>query len=181
MTAVPPCEPLATPAAPSGCAIVDNGPPSGPGEPAKTNGLEREVTPLDNFLLTQFGKANGFEWYFASGRPFLDFEYGRDSSFLVADHLANVDPDHEGPLVVTQNATMDVPVIAIGGSNGLTPEAKDFDGYLGSIATPEADKEVHILGGYAHLDPLTAADNEAVPLIEDFVNRLLQRKLLETF
>lgn len=166
-----------------GCAILDNGPPSDPNDPTappRKNGLEREVSPIDNFLRTQFGKANGFEWYFSSGRPFLDFAYGRDSSALVAEHLA-LDPGDEGPLVVTQNAAMDVPVIAIGGSNGLTPEPKSFAGYLGSIATPAAWKEVHILEGYAHLDPITAADNEAVPLIEDFVNRVQQRKLLETF
>ena len=163
-----------------GCAILDNGPPSAPGDPPRKNGVEREVSPIDNFLQTQFGKANGFEWYFVSGRVFLDFGYGRDASALVAEFLA-LDPGDEGPLVVTQNASMDVPVIAIGGSNGLTPETKSFAGYLGSIATPAAWKEVHILEGYAHLDPITAADNEAVPLIEDFVNRVQQRKLLETF
>jgi hypothetical protein len=123
---------------------------------------------------------NGFEWYFASGRPFLDFAYGRDSSALVAEALA-LDPGHEGPLVITRNAEVDLPVIAIGGSNGLAPEPKSFAGYLGSIATPEADQEVHILEGYAHLDPLTAADNQAVPLLEDFILRVQQRKLRGAF
>jgi pimeloyl-ACP methyl ester carboxylesterase len=145
-----------------GCALVDNGPPFGP---------EREVTSLDAFAKTQFGKANGFEWYFASGRPNLDFSYGRDASALVAEHLAR-DPRDEGPLVITQNARVDVPVLAIGGSNGLTPEASSFAGYLGSIATPEEDREVHILEGYAHLDVLTAQDNEAVPLVADFIRRV---------
>ena len=163
-----------------GCAILDNGPPSAPADPPKTNGVEREVTPVNAFLQTQFGKANGFEWYFASGRPNLDFAYGRDSSALVAEHLA-LHPGDEGPLVVTQNASMDLPVLCIGGSNGLAPEPKSFDRYLDSIATPEADQEVHILTGYAHLDPLTARNNEAVPLIESWISRLLQRKLLETF
>ncbi|MCL4686890.1 hypothetical protein KJ059_19290 [Myxococcota bacterium] len=164
-----------------GCALLDNGPPSGPGENPRVNGVEREVTPMDNFLHTQFGKANGFEWYFAAARPSLDFGYGRDSSALVTEHLASVDPNDEGPLVITQNGVMDVPVIAIGGSNGLTPEAKSFGHYLGSIATPAADQEIHILEGYAHLDVINAADNEAVPLLEDWTNRLLQRKLLEGF
>ena len=76
---------------------------------------------------------------------------------------------------------MDAPVLCIGGSNGLAPEAKSFDRYLDSVATPEADQEVHILEGYAHLDLLTARKNDAVPLIEDWVNRLLQRKLLGSF
>jgi hypothetical protein len=176
---LPTCPPAVFEISP-GCAIVDNGPPSDPNDPPRINGVEREVSSLDAFLGTQFGKANGFEWYFASGRPFLDFSYGRDSSALVAQHLA-LDPTHEGPLVVTQNANVDVPVIAIGGSNGLAPEPKSFASYLGSIATPAAWKEVHVLEGYAHIDPLTAAHNEAVPLIEDFVNRVQQKKLLETF
>jgi len=83
--------------------------------------------------------------------------------------------------VITQNAAVDVPVICLGGSNGLAPEAKSFDSYLASIATPAADKEVHILEGYAHLDPLNAANNDAVPLIEDWINRVQQKKLLENF
>jgi hypothetical protein len=134
------------------------------------------VTAIDDFLRTQFGKANGFEWYFVSGRVGLDFSYGNDSSALVAESLL-ADPRDEGPLVITQNAAVDVPVLAIGGSNGLAPEAKSFDGYLGSIATPAADKRVVVLEGYAHLDPISATDNLAVPEIADFVNELLVRKV----
>jgi hypothetical protein len=65
-----------------------------------------------------------------------------------------------------------VPVLAIGGSNGLTPEAKSFESYLGSIATPPERQEVHILEGYAHLDVLTADQSEAVPLLADFIRRM---------
>jgi hypothetical protein len=158
-----------------GCALIDNGPPSDPHDPTAPpheNGPEREVSSIDTFAKTQFGKLNGFEWYFASGRPNLDFAYGRDSSALVAEHLASVDPHHEGPLVITQNANVDLPVIAIGGSNGLTPEPKSFASYLGSIATPQQWKEIHIVGGYAHLDVTTAEENEAVPLIADFIRRV---------
>ena len=140
---------------------------------APANDPEREVTSVDTFALTQFGKLNGFEWYFAAGRPNLDFLYGRDSSALVAEHLA-LDPGHEGPLVLTQNARVDVPVIAIGGSNGLTPEPRSFAGYLASIATPPEQTEVHVLEGYAHLDVVSAEENEAVPLIADFIRRLLR-------
>ena len=74
--------------------------------------------------------------------------------------------------MITQNAAVDVPVICLGGSNGLAPEAKPFDSYLASIATPAADKEVQILEGYAHLDPLNAANNDTVPLIEEWINRV---------
>jgi hypothetical protein len=169
---LPTCPPNVEDASP-GCALLDNGPPSGPGEAPRVNGAEREVTSLDTFAKTQFGKANGFEWYFASGRPNLDFSYGRDSSALVAESLAR-DPHDEGPLVITQNARVDVPVLAIGGSNGLTPEPKSFDGYLGSIATPDDDRQVHILPGYAHLDVVTAEHNEAVPLVADFIRRALR-------
>ena len=166
-----------------GCAILDNGPPSDPNDPndpIRVNGVEAEVTNIDDFLKTQFDKANGFEWYFVSGRVNLDFQYGNDSSGIVAESLA-FNPLNEGPLVITQNANVDVPVLAIGGSNGLTPEPKSFQGCFDSIATPAVDKQVVILEGYAHLDPISATDNLAVPEIVDFVNELLQRKLLETF
>ena len=112
-------------------------------------------------------------------RVSLDFEYGNDSSDLVAESVAR--DGNEGPLVITQNANVDVPVLAIGGSNGLVAEKSRFDRYLGSIATPERDKRAVILEGYAHLDPIIATDNDAVPLIVGWVNELLQRKLLESF
>ena len=179
---LPSCPPNAPNVSP-GCALLDNGPPSDPGNPAeppRVNGREVETTSLTDFFLTQVGKGNGFEWYFASGRPNLDFAYGRDASVLVAQALA-VDPSNEGPLVVTQNASMNVPVLAIGGSNGLTPEPKSFAGYLGSIATPPADKRVVIVEGYAHLDVINARNNKALPPIVDFVTELLQRKLLASF
>jgi hypothetical protein len=162
-----------------GCALPDNGPPSDPSDPAaspQVNGLEREVTSIDTFAQTQFGKLNGFEWYFSAGRPNLDFSYGRDASALVAEHLA-LDPHHEGPLVLTQNARVNVPVIAIGGSNGLTPEARSFSSYLDSIATSAKWKEVHIVPGYAHLDVVSAEENEAVPLIADFIRRVQRSRI----
>jgi pimeloyl-ACP methyl ester carboxylesterase len=172
---LPSCPPNLEDVSP-GCALLDNGPPSDPNDPLappRVHGREREVTSVDTFARTQFGKLNGFEWYFAAGRPNLDFAYGRDSSALVAEHLA-LDPTNEGPLVITQNAAVDVPVIALGGSNGLTPEPKSFAGYLGSIATPASRQEVHILEGYAHLDVVTAERNEAVPPIADFIRRVLR-------
>jgi hypothetical protein len=56
--------------------------------------------------------------------------------------------------------------------NGLTPEPKSFASYLESIATLAAWQEVHIVPGYAHLDVVSAEDNEAVPLIADFIRRV---------
>ena len=89
----------------------------------------------------------------------------------MAESLA-ADPLDEGPLVLTQNAKVNVPVIAIGGSNGLAPEPRSFSNYLDSIATPAQWKEVHIIPGYAHLDVVSANENEAVPLIADFIRRV---------
>jgi len=168
------------PAVSPGCAIVDNGPPSDPSDPTappRPNGVEREVSSIDDFLLTQFGKANGFEWYFVDRRVSLDFSYGRDSSSLVAQAVAR--DGLEGPLVITRNAEVDVPVLAIGGSNGLATEPKSFARYLSSIATPEEDQTVVILEGYAHLDPTIATDNEAVDAIVDFVEDLVWRRSQE--
>lgn len=161
-----------------GCPIVDNGPPSDPddpGAPPRTNGVEQEVSSVETFLRTQFGKANGFEWYFVDGRVSLDFRYGRDSSALVAEYVAR--DGHEGPLVITQNANVDLPVLAIGGSNGLTPEPKSFSRYLDSIATPDEDQRIVILEGWAHLDPVIAEDPSAADAIADFVEELVARRV----
>ena len=179
---LPTCPPNTANVSP-GCAILDNGPPSNPADPTappRDNGREAEVTSLTDFFLTQVGKGNGLEWYFASGRPNLDFSYGNDSSALVAESLAE-NPADEGPLVITQNANVNVPVLAIGGSNGLAPEPKSFQRYLASIATPPADEHIVILTGFAHLDVISARNNPAVPAVVDFVNEIVQRKLLATF
>ncbi len=136
-------------------------------------GEEREVTDLRRLAGTLFGPQNFVDWYFLTGRVSLDLDYGRDSSALVAEHLL-VSGD-EGPLVVTQNANVDVPVLAIGGSNGLTALERSFANYLGSIATPPEKQEIVLIEGYAHLDPTMATDNEAVPVIADWIRRLGRR------
>jgi hypothetical protein len=142
-----------------------NGPPSDPDDPAeqpRENGHEREVTDIDELLRSQFEHRNGLEWYFGAGRIDLDLSFGDDSSSLGDESL----------LAVTQNAQVDVPVLAIGGSNGLTPEAKSFATYLASIATRPRDRETVILEGYAHVDVVTAFHNEAVPVIAEWIARL---------
>ena len=181
--ALPVCGPGVDPAvgpAGRGCAIVDNGPPAPPGTTPRRNGLEREVTTIEQFTQTQFGKANGLEWYFVDGRVTQDFQYGNDSSALVAESLA-AHPGDEGPLRITQQAGVAVPVLAIGGSNGLAPQLESFDRYFSSIATSPADRQALIVPGYAHLDVINARDNDAVPPIVDWVSRLVQRKLLGSF
>jgi len=164
------CPPLAPPPEPvdvggTGCAIIDNGPKPPPGSTGQW-GVEREVTPVAALLGTLYETGNASEWYFGSGRVNLDLSFGRDSSALGAPELLNV----------TQHAQVDVPILGIGGSNGLATTEASFAGYMGSTAS--SDTEVVILEGYAHLDPLSAADNEAVPVIVDWINRVQQQKLL---
>ena len=181
--ALPVCAPGVDPAvgpAGRGCAIIDNGPPAPPGTTPRRNGLEREVTSIVDFVRTQFGKANGMEWYFVDGRVTQDFQYGNDSSALVAEALLAT-PGDEGPLRITQQAGVDVPVLAIGGTNGLTPQVESFDRYFASIATPPGDKQALVVEGYAHLDVINARDNDAVPPVIEWVSEVLQRKLLATF
>jgi len=160
----------------TGCALLDNGPRPLPTDTPRTWGREVEVSSLPVLMAMQTQPSNFVEWYFASGRPNLDGSYGVDSSALVAEAVAAT--GSEGPLNLTQNASVDVPVLCIGGSNGLAPTEASYAGYLASIATPPADQRIEILEGYAHLDPLTAENNGAVPILTDWINELLVRKLL---
>jgi pimeloyl-ACP methyl ester carboxylesterase len=145
-----------------GCAIRDNGPEDGPG----TWGREREVTDVNVLIASLYETANASEWYFVSGRPGLDLSFGRDSSALGAPELLNV----------TQNHNVSAPILGIGGSNGLATREASFASYLGSVATPPEDRTVVILEGYSHVDVLSAADNEAVPAIVDWVETLTDHR-----
>jgi hypothetical protein len=80
--------------------------------------------------------------------------------------------------VITQDAHVNVPVLCIGGSNGLAPLESSFAPYLASIATPPADQQISLIEGYAHLDMLTARKNDAVPILTDWITKLAVRKLL---
>ncbi len=166
------CPPIAPPPFPApadmapGCAVIDNGPRPGPTDPPSLWGVEREVTDIDTFIRTLYENGNASEWYFVDGRPGLDFRFGRDSSALGRPDLLNV----------TQHATVDVPILGIGGSNGLTPTEVSFANYTQSTASD--DVEIVIIEGYSHLDVVSAAENEAVPPIVDWVNRLRAEKLL---
>jgi pimeloyl-ACP methyl ester carboxylesterase len=151
-----------------GCVIKDLGPRPGPTDPPSRWGLEAQVSDLDDMIPALFQPGNFIEWYFGSGRTNLDFEFGRDSSALGDESL----------LAVTQNANVNVPVLCIGGSNGLAPTEASFSDYLNSIATPAADKQIFIAEGYAHLDVIMAKNNAAVPQIVSWMSQLLQRKLL---
>ena len=145
-----------------GCAIRDNGPIEEPGP----WGLEREVTDVNVLVASLYETANATEWYFVSGRPDLDLSFGRDSSALGAPELLNV----------TQNHNVSAPILGIGGSNGLATREASFASYLGSVATRPEDQTVVILEGYSHVDVVSAADNEAVPVIVDWVETLSDRR-----
>jgi hypothetical protein len=160
---LPTCPPAVQTVSP-GCAILDNGPRPGPTDAPQVWGLEREVSDLDEVLRVLFTNGNLTEWYFVDGRVTLDFRFGRDSSSLGGESL----------LAVTQNANVDVPVLCIGGSNGLAPSEASFADYLGSIATLPSEQQIEILEGYAHFDVLTAADNEAVPILADWIRGELE-------
>jgi pimeloyl-ACP methyl ester carboxylesterase len=172
---LPTCPPNVENVSP-GCALLDNGPRPLPTDTPRVWGHEVEVSSLPVLMAMQTQPSNFVEWYFASGRPNLDGSYGVDSSALVAEAVAATGSD--GPLNLTQNANMDVPVLCIGGSNGLAPTEASYAPYLASIATPPADQQIELLEGYAHLDVLTAENNAAVPILTDWINRLLVRKLL---
>ncbi len=154
-----------------GCALTNHGPRPAPTDPPRIWGDEREVSDLFDMLRVQYEDGDFLEWYFGTGRVNLDFQFGRDSSSLGDESL----------LAVTQNANVNVPVLCIGGSNGLAPSEAAYEPYLSSIATPAQDKEIFIAEGYAHLDVLTAKHNAALPSLTSWINRLLQRKLLATF
>lgn len=148
-----------------GCAIVDHGPKPPPGQTGVW-GLEREVTDPAVLIRSLYETANASEWYFVSGRPFLDFSYGRDSSALGLPELLNV----------TRNAHVDVPILGIGGSNGLATTEASFASYLDSVATSPEDQTLVILEGYSHVDVISASDNEAVPPIVEWIENLAERK-----
>lgn len=172
--ALPSCPPNPFNVTP-GCALLNNGPRPLPTATPVNWGNEVEVTSLDDILEIQALPSNFVEWYFLAGRSNLDGSYGIDSSALVAQSVAAT--GNEGPLVLTQNANVNVPVLGIGGSNGLAPLESSFATYLGSIATPAADKEVLIVEGYAHVDVLTARNNAALPTLVDWINRQMVKKL----
>lgn len=173
-------------------ALRDNGPPPTdlPGRPW---GVEREVTDFDKLLDLFIGDTNFLDWYYASsglsvtqGLPALD------SSALSLDPPAGRGRrDIEN---LTQAANIDLPVIAFGGSNGLTPVPGSFVAFAQSIApcgAPSCDGstprvvnplqpsrafptlggvaggfEAYISEGYAHVDIVTAEDGDHNRVIE---------------
>lgn len=168
--------------------LSDNG--EAPTEPREGRiwGVEVEPTDFETHLMTATfrGSTNFFDWYYPSSGLSITGGLGLDTTALSAPAplgRGRSDIDNR-----TQTQNIDVPVIAFGGSNGLTPVPGDFFGFASSIAlcsAPSCDGstprvvdaaqpsvafptfgdlnggfEVYISEGYSHVDIVTA-ENEA--------------------
>lgn len=187
-------------------ALVDNGPPP----QSLTNsrgqwGVEVEATNLENSIVPGFflGDTNFLDWYYPSSGLNVTRGLGLDTTALSAPP-----PLGRGRTDIvnrTQASSIGIPVIGLGGSNGLTPVPASwlrFAAAIGPCTAPSCDSmtprlldaanpseafptfgdvsggfEVHISEGYAHLDILTADDDETNNVIRpvlEFINRNLQ-------
>lgn len=168
-------------------AFVDNGP-----APQSLDEIRRwgmEVEPSDQrSMLPMFyrGQTNFSDWYYPSSGLGVVSGLGLDTSPLSAPP-----PLGRGRTDIanrTQGGMIDIPVIAFGGSNGLTPTPASWRSFASLLATctaPSCDGltsrlvdadnpspafpsygdvsggfEVYMSEGYAHFDVLSAADDE---------------------
>jgi len=112
------------------------------------------------------GPSNFVEWYFPTR---LSFDVGVTNTLNVAPQ-GDWRREVYG-MAATENARVDVPVFAAGGSRGLTPDLARFASYRDSIAptlrngsrrdSSPAGFRASIETGHYHLDVLTARDEEA--------------------
>jgi pimeloyl-ACP methyl ester carboxylesterase len=163
-------------------------------------GQEKEISRVDllfSFLRTQ--QRNFGDSYFASsglsttaGLSGGTFGGGLDTTAL---SVTRGRPDIEN---LTQASAINVPVIAFGGTNGLTPTPGSFQGFAGSIGVCTAPTctgaariafsdpintvyggvdggfEVHLSEGFAHIDVVSAqddADNNVITPLLAFLER----------
>ena len=186
-------------------AFSDNGPAPESLEDIGRWGLEVEPSDLAGSMLPMFyrGQTNFSDWYYPSSGLSVVSGLGLDTTALSAPPpLGRGRSDIENR---TQGAQIDIPVIAFGGSNGLTPTPASWLGFARAIApcaAPACDGvtgrlldeqnpspafptygaapggfEAYISEGYAHLDVLTAEDddtNNVIAPLLDFVVRHLQ-------
>lgn len=178
--------------------LPNNGPPP-TSFPAGEWGQEKEVTRLDRVAATFLTEGSNFtDWYYPSSGLSTTSGISLDSSQLSVGRGRR---DIEN---LTQAAAIDVPVIAFGGSNGLTRAPASFLAFASVIApcaAPSCDGtprvvdpslpnpafptfggvaggfEVHMSEGYAHVDVITAEDdasNNVVGPLLDFLARNVQ-------
>jgi hypothetical protein len=169
------------------------------GLPANVWGQEKEVTRIDRMGLTFITPASNFtDWYYPSGGLGVTGGIGLDSSQLSVGRGRR---DIEN---LTQAANINVPVIAFGGTNGLTPVPASYLGFAQSIGPCTAPScsgaprvvsatvpnpafptlggvaggfEVFLSEGYAHIDIVSGeddADNQVIGPLIDFLDRNVQ-------
>ena len=119
------------------------------------------------------------------------FDVGREKSVALVEDIENL----------TQAANIDIPVIGIGGSNGLTPVPGDFVAFaesIGSCAAPSCDGtprvidaddpspafptlggvaggfEVYISEGLAHVDVVASEDDDQSQIYGPLVDFLIR-------
>jgi len=169
-------------------AFGDNGPAPESLEDVGRWGMEVEPVDLVTTTLPQSitGQTNLTEWYYPSSGLGVVDELGLDTSPLSAPPplgRGRTDIDNR-----TEGGSIDIPVIAFGGSNGLTPTPASWLGFARAIAlcaVPACDGvtgrlvdaqnpspafptygdisggfEVYIAEGYAHADVASAEDDE---------------------
>jgi pimeloyl-ACP methyl ester carboxylesterase len=168
-------------------AFVDNGPAPEALADIGTWGLEVEPSDLREMQPMFYrGQTNFSDWYYPSSGLGVTSGLGLDTSPLSAPPplgRGRTDIDNR-----TQGGLIDIPVIAFGGTNGLTPTPASWRSFAGLLATcvaPSCDGvtarvldlnnpspafptygdvsggfEVHMSEGYAHFDILSANDDE---------------------
>jgi pimeloyl-ACP methyl ester carboxylesterase len=185
--------------------LPDNGPPPTNVEEASVWGQEVEPTDLEGRMMPTFyrGQTNFSDWYYPSSGLSVTSELGLDTTALSApppEGRGRSDIEN-----LTQARNVNIPVIAFGGSNGLLPVPGRMLGYadtLAPCAAPSCDGttsriidraqpstafpsfggveggfEVHMSEGFAHVDVVSAEDDETnnvVGPLLDFVQRNLQ-------
>jgi pimeloyl-ACP methyl ester carboxylesterase len=154
--------------------------------PARQWGIDKEVTRIDRVIWAFFaGETNFTDWYYPDAGPSTTAGLSLDTTKLSRPPpLGRQRCDIEN---LTQAAAIDIPVIAFGGSAGLTTVPAAFVPFAQSIApcaAPSCDRttprvvdldnpnpafptfgaaaggfEVYMNEGFAHLDVVTAEDN----------------------
>jgi len=147
---------LATGRPAKGAALIDL-PPPGAETPARVD--------FQTLLAAIMRPGADFtEWYFP-WRLVIDFG--------LAASLDTSDPFSRQFMSMTHLRETALPILIIGAGRGLirSPGAAAY--YLSHISTPRTEVSVHIMKGYYHLDIVTATPNPAVPLILEWLNRVV--------
>ncbi|MEH6589632.1 MAG: hypothetical protein V7746_05200 [Halioglobus sp.] len=183
-------------------AFTDNGPPPTTVENISAWGKELEPSDLEGKMLPLFyrGGTNFSDWYYPSSGLGVTRGLGLDTTALSAP--PPIGRGRSDIVNRTQALAIDIPVIAFGGSNGLTPAPAVWLGFaeaIGECAAPSCDGmtprildrlnpneafptfgdiaggfEVYMSEGYAHVDVVTADDDETNNVIGpllDFIAR----------